>query len=199
MGAVTDPVTIDELRAAVAADPENAEFTARGWTPVFAASPASRIVLVGQAPGAKAQASGMPFTDASGVALLEWLGVDEATFRDPDRFAILPMDFYFPGRGRSGDALPGRGFAARWHPPLLALMPEVRLTLLVGATAQEHYLGDRRRANLTETVRAFRAYLPSEFPLVHPSPRTIPWQAHHPWFREEVLPELRAEVRRALA
>jgi uracil-DNA glycosylase len=192
-------VTIAELRAAVAADPDNAAFTARGWTPVFAASPASRIVLVGQAPGAKAQASGMPFTDASGAALLEWLGIDDATFRDPDRIAILPMDFYFPGRGASGDLPPRRGFAERWHPRFLAHMPDVRLTLLVGTAAQAHYLGDRRKANLTETVRAFHEYLPAEFPLVHPSPRNIPWQAHHPWFREEVLPALRSEVARALS
>ena len=133
-------VTIDELRAAIVADPENAAFTARGWTPVFAASPRSRLLVVGQAPGARAQESGMPFTDASGVALIEWVGLDEATFRDPERVAILPMDFYFPGRGASGDVPPRRGFAARWHPPLRALMPEVRLTLLVGAAAQSFWV-----------------------------------------------------------
>lgn len=193
-----DPMTVDELRAAIAADPADAAFTAQGWAPVFAASPRSRIVVVGQAPGARAQASGMPFTDASGLALIEWLGIDETTFRDPDRVAVLPMDFYFPGRGPSGDLPPRAGFAARWHPPLLALMPDVRLMLLVGAVAQAHYLGAARRATLTETVRAFRDYLPDRFPLVHPSPRNIPWQAHHPWFREEVLPVLRAEAARAL-
>jgi uracil-DNA glycosylase len=190
------PVTIDEVRAAVAADPENAAFTARGWAPVFRAAPDARIVLIGQAPGARAQESGIPFTDASGAALLEWLGLDDATFRA--RVAILPMDFYWPGRGRGGDLPPRRGFAARWHPPLLALLPAVRLTLLVGTAAQAHYLGSRRKANLTETVRAFRDYLPAELPLVHPSPLNFRWQARNPWFREDVLPALRTEVARAL-
>jgi len=192
-------VTIDELRAAVAADPENAAFTARGWRPVVSHAREPRVVLVGQAPGARAQASGMPFTDASGAALVEWLGVDEATFRDPSRIAIVPMDFYFPGRGPGGDLPPRRGFADRWHPAVLELLPERRLLLLVGAAAQEHYLRGRRKRNLTETVRAFRDYLPAELPLVHPSPRNAPWQAAHPWFRADVLPALRAEVARALA
>jgi uracil-DNA glycosylase len=183
----------------VATDPENAAFTARGLRPVFAAAPRARVVIVGQAPGARAQSSGIAFTDASGVALIEWLGVDEATFRDPDAFAILPMDFYWPGRGAGGDRPPRRGFAARWHPALLALMPDVRLTLLVGAPAQAHYLGPRRRANLTETVRAFHDYLPAELPLVHPSPLNFRWQARNPWFRADVLPALRTEVGRALA
>jgi uracil-DNA glycosylase len=191
-------VTLDEVRAEIAADSENAAFTARGWRPVFAAAPGARVVIVGQAPGARAQESGMPFTDASGTALLEWLGVDEATFRDPDRFAVLPMDFYYPGRGASGDLPPRRGFATRWHPPILALLPEVRLTLLVGTAAQAHYLGTRRHTNLTETVRAFREYLPAQLPLVHPSPLNFRWQARNPWFRDEVLPALRPEVARAL-
>ncbi len=191
-------VTIDEVRAAVAADPANAAFTARGWVPVFTAEPRARVLPIGQAPGARARESGTPFTDASGAALLDWLGVDDATFRDPDRFAVLPMDFYWPGRGRSGDLPPRPGFAERWHPPLRALMPGVRLTLLLGAAAQAHELGSRRKANLTETVRSFREYLPDGFPLVHPSPLNLRWQARNPWFRDDVLPALRAEVARAL-
>lgn len=193
------PAAVEGIRAAVAADPDNAAFAARGWVPLFAAAPGARIVIVGQAPGARAQASGVLFDDASGVALIEWLGVDEATFRDPARVAILPMDFFYPGRGRSGDLPPRRGFAERWHPQLLALLPDVRLTLLIGASAQQRYLGPRRKSNLTETVRAFREYLPAQLPLVHPSPLNFRWQARNPWFRAEVLPELRAEVARALA
>lgn len=199
MGSDAPPGAVEAVRAAVAADPANAAFTARGWVPLFAAAPGARIVIVGQAPGARAQASGILFDDASGAALIEWLGVDEATFRDPARIAILPMDFYYPGRGRSGDLPPRRGFAERWHPQLLALLPDVRLTLLIGTSAQQRYLGPRRKANLTETVRAFREYLPAEFPLVHPSPLNFRWQARNPWFRDEVLPALMAEVARALA
>jgi uracil-DNA glycosylase len=202
--AAAGQAAIDAVREAVAADPENAAFTAQGWHPLFAAAPDARIVIVGQAPGARAQASGILFDDASGVNLIEWLGVDEATFRDPGRIAILPMDFYYPGRGatgggRSGDLPPRRGFADRWHPALLAQLPDVRLTLLIGTTAQQHYLGSRRKANLTETVRAFREYLPDQLPLVHPSPLNFRWQGRNPWFREEVLPALRTEVARALA
>jgi uracil-DNA glycosylase len=197
--AAAGQAAIDAVREAVAADPENAAFTAQGWHPLFAAAPDARIVIVGQAPGARAQASGILFDDASGVNLVEWLGVDEATFRDPGRVAILPMDFYYPGRGPSGDLPPRRGFADRWHPALLAQLPDVRLTLLIGTSAQQHYLGPRRKANLTETVRAFREYLPDQLPLVHPSPLNFRWQGRNPWFREEVLPGLRTEVARALA
>jgi uracil-DNA glycosylase len=192
-------MSIDEIRAAIAADPENAEAAARGWAPLFVAAPGARVAIIGQAPGARAQASGVPWDDASGTALIAWLGVEEAVFRDPAAFAILPMDFYYPGRGASGDLPPRRGFAARWHPQILAQLPTIRLTLLIGATAQRHYLGPLRKENLTATVRAFREYLPDRFPLVHPSPLNFRWQARNPWFRTEVLPALRGEVARALA
>lgn len=193
-------MTLDELREAIKADPENAAMTAQGWEPLYTAGPRARIAVVGQAPGRKAQESGVPWNDASGVKLCEWLGVTTERFHDPGAFALVPMDFYYPGKGPSGsgDLPPRPGFAAKWHPLLFADMPELRLTILIGAHAQKFYLGARRRATLTETVRAWREYLPEFFPIVHPSPLNFRWQARNPWFVEELVPDLRAAVAAAL-
>lgn len=165
--------------------------TQQGWQPLFVASPDARIVIIGQAPGRKAQESSLPWNDASGTTLKSWLGVTDEQFRS-SVFAHVPMDFYFPGAGRSGDLPPRRGFAAQWHPPLLALMPSVQLTVLIGRYAQLHYLGSR--APLTDTVRAFESYLPTYFPIVHPSPLNYGWRARNPWFVDEVVPQLQARV-----
>ncbi|GAA4169727.1 uracil-DNA glycosylase family protein [Gryllotalpicola koreensis] len=193
-------MTLDELRAAIKADPENAAMTDAGWEPLYTAGPRARIVVVGQAPGRKAQEAGVPWRDASGAKLCDWLGVSDAQFHDPEQFAIVPMDFYYPGKGPrgSGDLPPRAGFAAKWHPLILADMPEVRLTVLVGAYAQKFYLGGRRGKTLTETVRGWRSYLPY-VPLVHPSPLNFRWQARNPWFADELVPELRSAVAAALA
>lgn len=186
-----------ELADQIAADPDNAWATALGYRPVFQAAPGARIVILGQAPGRVAQESGVPFTDASGERLIQWLGVDAATLHDPNRIAILPMDFYYPGKGAHGDLPPRPGFADRWHPRVLALMPDIRLRLVLGDHAQRHYLGPARKATLTETVRAYREYLPS-FPLPHPSPLNFRWQARNPWFVAEVVPSLQDAVAAAL-
>jgi uracil-DNA glycosylase len=184
------------LRAEIAADPDNAWAAELGYEPLYVADPAARIVIIGQAPGRKAQESGIPWNDVSGVRLIEWLGVEEPVFRDPARFAILPMDFYYPGKGGHGDLPPRPGFAARWHPRILAELPALRLTLLVGRYAQRHYLG--ARGSLTETVRGYRDHLPAVLPLVHPSPLNFRWLARNPWYAEELLPELRRQVAAAL-
>lgn len=189
---------IQRIRDAIIADEQNAPFTALGWQPVFAAAPDSRILLIGQAPGRRAQESGIPWNDASGDTLVRWLGVDRETFHDPAAFAIVPMDFYFPGKAASGDLPPRRGFAATWHPPLLEQLASVRLTVLVGAYAQRAYLPDRRMT-LTETVRHWRDYGPEVLPVVHPSPRNIAWQQRNPWFEAETVPALRAAVAAALS
>ncbi|WP_255672290.1 uracil-DNA glycosylase family protein [Glycomyces amatae] len=171
---------------------------ARGYLPLYAAGPRARVAVVGQAPGRRAQESNTAWNDASGKRLFEWLGVTEREFRDPDRFALLPMDFYYPGKGPTGDLPPRKAFAARWHPPLLRLMPGIRLTVLIGGYAQAYYLGPRRRRNLTETVRAFRDYSPDFIPVAHPSPLNFRWHARNPWFAEELLPFLRQRVAAAL-
>jgi uracil-DNA glycosylase len=192
-------VTIDAIRKAIDDDPANAEWANRGEGPLFVADPAARIAIIGQAPGQRAQASGIPWSDASGAKLMRWLGVTDDQFRDPALFAILPMDFYYPGRGASGDLPPRKDFAPRWHPLILSQLPEIRLTLLVGTYAQDHYLAGNTRSNLTETVRAFREYLPGVLPLVHPSPLNFRWQTRNPWFETDLVPALRAAVAAASA
>lgn len=189
----------ESIRRSVIDDAGNADMRRRGWEPVYAASASARIAVIGQAPGHHAQASGVPWDDVSGARLIDWLGVAEEQFRDPGLFAVLPMDFYYPGKATSGDLPPRKGFAERWHPPLLALMPDIRLTLLIGRYAQLHYLPSVRRDTLTDTVRDFRRFAPAQFPLVHPSPMNFRWQVRNPWFVDEVLPELRKHVDAALA
>lgn len=191
--------TLDLIRAEIIADPSNAWAADLGWAPIYAASESARIVLVGQAPGRKAQESGKPWNDASGVKLRSWLGVTDEQFYDPDLFAILPMDFYYPGKGASGDLPPRKDFAERWHPRILAELPHRSLTVLVGSYAQKYYLGGRAKKSLTETVRAYREYLPETVPLVHPSPLNFRWQAKNPWFEADVVPALRTLVAGALA
>jgi uracil-DNA glycosylase len=193
------PAELEAIRAELVADPDNAWARELGYEPVFAAAPGARIALIGQAPGRKAQESGVPWDDASGVKLREWLGVTDEQFYDPALFAILPMDFYFPGKGASGDLPPRKDFAPRWHPRLLGQLPDIALTLLVGGYAQKFYLGASAGTNLTETVRAYRDYLPSKLPLVHPSPLNFRWQKKNPWFEAEVVPALRTRVREVLA
>ena len=183
---------LDRIRREIVADPSNARATTAGFEPLYVAHPDARCLIIGQAPGIKAQESGIPWNDASGQRLIEWLGVDEATFRDPAAFAILPMDFYYPGKAATGDLPPRADFAPTWHPRLLSLMPHIELTLVVGDYAQRHYLGGK--SSLTERVRSFRDYLPDRFPLVHPSPLNFRWQARNPWFATDVLPELQRRV-----
>jgi len=192
-------MSFESVREAIVNDPENAWAQEHGYLPLYTAGPRARIAVVGQAPGRKAQESGIAWNDASGATLFSWLGVTETQFRNPDLFALLPMDFYYPGRGTTGDRPPRRGFADRWHVPLVALMPEIRLTLLIGNYAQHHYLATRAKRNLTETVAAFRDYLPDFMPLVHPSPLNFRWQARNPWFSTDVLPVVRKTVAECLA
>ncbi|MEV0890215.1 uracil-DNA glycosylase family protein [Promicromonospora sp. MEB111] len=191
--------TLDLIRAEIVADPSNAWAAELGYEPLYSVASGARIVLVGQAPGRKAQESGTPWNDASGVKLRSWLGVTDEQFYDPDLFAILPMDFYYPGKGASGDLPPRKDFAERWHPRILAELPRRSLTVLVGSYAQKHYLGGRAKKSLTETVRAYQEYLPETVPLVHPSPLNFRWQAKNPWFEEDVVPALRTLVAGALA
>lgn len=184
----------EQIRAEIAAHPGNAAFLQRGWEPLFEASEASRIAIIGHAPGRSAQEARLAWGDASGLKLMRWLGVTEAAFRDTDSFALVPMDFYYQGKGKSGDLPPRKDFAPLWHPRLFALMPNIRLTILIGAYSQGFYLGSRRKGSLTETVRAYADYLPDYFPLVHPSPLNFRWQAKNPWFEQGVIPALRDKV-----
>lgn len=187
---------LERIRSEIIAHPENAWAAAANYQPVYVADAAARILVVGQAPGRKAQESGIPWNDASGARLIDWLGVDEPTFRDASEFALVPMDFYYPGKGLHGDLPPRTGFAARWHPKLIEAMPQVQLTLLIGGYAQQHYLGTRE--TLTATVRRFADYLPAVMPLVHPSPLNFRWLAKNPWYESDVIPQLRQRVQAVL-
>lgn len=185
---------VEAIKQAIIADPENKEFTKRGIFPLFEAPETARIVIVGQAPGSRAEATGLYFKDPSGDNLRAWLGVDEAMFYDSGLFAVVPMDFYFPGSGKSGDLPPRKGFADKWHADIMTQMPNVELIILIGQYAQHYYLKQKKSVKVTDNVRNYEEFLPQYFPLVHPSPRNNIWQAKNPWFQEEVLPELKKIV-----
>ncbi|MEX0809392.1 MAG: uracil-DNA glycosylase family protein [Dongiaceae bacterium] len=166
-----------------------------GPRPVFRVSASARLLIVGQAPGTKVHESGIPWNDASGERLRDWLRLDRERFYDESRVAIVPMGFCYPGTdSRGGDLPPRKECAPAWHPTLLALMPAIELTLLVGSYAQMRYLGAARKATLTETVREFRDYTPRYLPLPHPSWRNTGWLKRNPWFETELLPYLRRRV-----
>lgn len=189
----------DEIYAEITQHPDNAVFQDLGYRPLFSASRTAKIVIIGQAPGRKAQESGIPWNDPSGERLISWLGISEQTFRDPAVISLLPMDFYYPGKGKSGDLPPRKDFAELWHTKILQQMPSVELIVLAGQYAQKYYVGKDKRYNLTETVRQYRTYLPDYFPLVHPSPLNFRWLNKNKWFESEVVPDLRARVGRILA
>lgn len=165
-----------------------------GPRPVFSLHPKSKVLIIGQAPGTKVHATGIPWNDPSGEELRRWLGVERETFYNPEIFGIMPMGFCYPGRGKGGDLPPRPECAIHWHQKLRSLLPEVQVTLLIGAYAQHYYLGNRRKRTLTETVKSFSAYLPDYFPLVHPSPRNRLWMRRNSWFEEQILPELQQIV-----
>lgn len=166
--------------------------------PIVQASESSRIVIIGQAPGRKVHASGVPWDDASGKNLRSWLGVSDETFYNERDIALIPMGFCYPGSGKSGDLPPRPECAPLWHDKLLSECKSVQLTLLIGQYAQKYYLEDKVQSNLTETVKSFQNYLPNYFPLPHPSPRNRIWMKKNPWFEEMILPELKTMVAKVL-
>ena len=188
---------ISQINQAIMADPQNQTYTAQGIAPLFAAPTTARINIVGQAPGLKAEQSRLYWNDLSGDRLREWLGVDRECFYHSGLFAIIPMDFYYPGKGKSGDLPPRKGFAEKWHPQILSNLPNIELTILIGQYAQKYYLPDNK-LNVTETVRHYREFAPQFLPLVHPSPRNQIWQAKNPWFKQEVVPYLQQRVKAIL-
>ncbi len=165
-----------------------------GPRPVLQAGADARILIAGQAPGVKVHESGVPFADASGDRLREWMGIDKKIFYDTSLIAILPMGFCYPGTGSSGDVAPRRECAPEWRERLLAAMPKIELTLVIGQYAQAWHMPETSELSLTERVQAWRAAWPKMIPLPHPSPRNNIWLKKNPWFDEEVVPALRKRV-----
>ncbi len=181
---------IKEIRACQVCLPQ----LINGVNPVLSASPNSRIAIIGQAPGRIVHETGIPWDDKSGDRLREWLGVAKDQFYNAELFAIIPMGFCYPGKGKSGDLPPRPECAPLWHEKLLRFMPDIKLTLLIGSYAQSYYLSEKKEKTLTATVKKYKSYLPEYLPLPHPSPRNNIWLKKNPWFSKEVLPFLQKKV-----
>lgn len=185
------------LRARIAACTLCAEHLPLGPRPIARFSATSRLLIIGQAPGTKVHASGVPWDDDSGDRLRDWLGLDKATFYDPAQVALVPMGFCYPGKASGGDAPPRKECAPQWHDAVLGVLPPERLTLLVGTYAQARYLPHLKRLSLAERVSRFGEDEPF-IALPHPAWRSRLFMAKHPWFERDVLPQLRAKVQAML-
>lgn len=174
-------------------DERNIEYKKRNIPPILQVSKSAKILIIGQAPGKKVEETLIPFNDKSGETLISWMGIDKDIFYS-NKIAILPMDFYYPGKGKTGDLPPRKFIAEEYHKPILDELDNIELTILVGKYSMDYYLKGRKKKNLTETVRCFDEYLPEYFPIVHPSPLNFRWQAKNPWFLKEVVPVLKKNV-----
>ena len=191
-------MTLDDIIKEIKDDPRNEEYTKRGIDPIFQVDKNTKILLIGQAPGRVVEETGIPFNDKSGDKLRKWMGIDKEKFYSKE-IAILPMDFYYPGKAKQGDLPPRKFMAEDYHEKILKQMPNIKLTILIGAYSQKYYLGKNRKKNLTETVKNYREYLPEFFPIVHPSPLNIGWLKKNPWFEEEAIGELRQLINEILS
>lgn len=189
---------MDSLKQQISACTICADHLPLGPRPVVQFSEKSSIAIVGQAPGTKVHASGIPWDDQSGKRLRQWLGVNEGTFYSPDHFAIVPMGFCYPGKGKSGDLPPRKECAPQWHETIFAELKNLEIILLIGSYAQQYYLADEKKKTLTETVQHFEEYGPRFFPLPHPSPRNGIWLRKNEWFEKGVVPKLEQRVQSIL-
>lgn len=171
-----------------------------GPNPVLRAKAGAKILIVGQAPGTKVHASGIPWNDPSGDRLRDWMGLEREQFYDDSQIAIVPMGFCYPGKGKSGDLPPRPECAEQWHGQVLGHLRKIELTLLIGSFAHQYYLnnGKQEYASLTERVKDWRSFTPKQLPLVHPSPRNRRWLKNNAWFDVEVVPYLRRRVKKIL-
>lgn len=191
-------MTLDDIIKEIKDNPRNKEYTKRGIDPIFQVDKNAKILLIGQAPGRVVEETGIPFNDKSGDKLRKWMGIEREQFYSKE-IAILPMDFYYPGKAKQGDLPPRKFIAEDYHEKILKQMPNIKLTILIGAYSQKYYLGKNRKKNLTETVKNYREYLPEFFPIVHPSPLNIGWLKKNPWFEEEAIGELRQLINEILS
>ena len=187
--------SLEALLAAIRACRVCEQHLPLGPRPVLRARETARILIVGQAPGTRVHATGIPWNDPSGERLRAWMGVEKDVFYDEAHIAIIPMGYCYPGRGKSGDLPPRSECAQLWLERLLDWLPRIDLTLLVGQHAQRHFLGRRRKRTLTETISQWQQYAPRYMPLPHPSPRNTPWLQRNPWFERQLLPVLRARIK----
>lgn len=169
-----------------------------GPRPVLQISRHAKIIIAGQAPGVKVHNTGIPFDDASGDRLRQWMGITKATFYDAQKIAILPMGFCYPGTGKSGDLPPRSECALAWRKQLLSAISDIKLILVIGAYAQNWHMKETKQKNLTETVRNWENYGPQLLPLPHPSPRNNIWLSKNPWFEQDLLPQLKNRVKELL-
>ncbi|MFK7742314.1 MAG: uracil-DNA glycosylase family protein [Planctomycetota bacterium] len=194
MASTSLPALVQQVRACTLC----AASLEHGVRPVLQANKGARILIAGQAPGRRVHESGVPFDDPSGERLRDWMGVSREVFYDASQVAILPMGFCYPGTGKSGDLPPRAECAPEWRSKLLARLPGIKLTLVIGQYAARWHL-DAGGTKLTDLVRDWRRYAPTQFPLPHPSPRNNIWLKKNPWFAADVLGELRQRVAASLA
>ncbi|WP_461242885.1 uracil-DNA glycosylase family protein [Secundilactobacillus muriivasis] len=188
----------ETLFEAIQQDPQNQMYTEQGIQPLYHVEPNARLLIVSQAPSRKAQASMTFWDDPSGDRLRSWLGLSRDEFYHSGKIGVMPLDYYYPGKGKHGDLPPRPGFAEKWHEQTRVLMPNVALTLLIGQYAQKYYLQKTRQKTLTATVEHYQDYLPDYFPLVHPSPLNYGWLKQHPWFETAIVPALQARVHKLM-
>lgn len=170
------------------------EFIPNEPNPIYQFSKKSKVIIIAQAPGQIAHDKSIPFDDKSGETLRTWLGVTKDEFYNPDLFAIMPMGFCFPGKGKSGDLPPRKECAPKWHDIILNQLKDVQLIILIGKYSQDYYLKNTAHKNLTERVQNFYDFFPKYFPLVHPSPLNFRWHGKNKWFMLEVVPALQIKI-----
>lgn len=190
-------MSLNDIISQIENDSRNYEYTKRNIPPILQVNSKAKVLIIGQAPGKKVEESLIPFNDKSGDTLISWMGIDRDTFYS-DKIAILPMDFYYPGKGKTGDLPPRKFIANEYHESILNELKNIELTILIGKYSMDYYLKGQMKKNLTETVRCFDEYLPRYFPIVHPSPLNFRWQAKNPWFIENAVPVLQKTVKNIL-
>ncbi len=165
-----------------------------GPKPIFQAHPDARILIAGQAPGSKTHEKGIPFDDASGERLRQWLGLTRESFYNAQLVAIVPMAFCFPGTGKSGDLPPMPECASTWRSQLMHTLGQIELTIIIGRYAIDWHLPQYKGANVTQVVSQWRQHQPAKFVLPHPSPRNNRWLKQNSWFESDVIPALKQRV-----
>lgn len=175
---------------------ECVNYLPNGVNPIITANKKSKLVIIGQAPGLIVHKSGIPWDDKSGDTLRHWLQLSKSTFYNPEKVALIPMGFCYPGKGKSGDLPPRKECAPLWHEQLLNLIENVEITILIGKYAQDYYLGKSAKKTLTETVRNFEEYLPDYIVLPHPSPRNNIWKSKNKWFENETIPVVQKMIKK---